>query len=460
MIRDVEMELSLWEMLLAVKRYWVMVFLCMVVCAALGGVLGYVRSSSGSDDAVNTAEMEEVASVQREHAEYVQSSYDENQKMMKDSEGTYKEIGVKLREEYARLKGLYDNHPLLKSDATAMTAERLTICFDGGNHDSMMYDWIRSADDASVFGDAAGDLGAYRDDLILINGASMGSTTSTTVRFGASQSGFADETSIVLMAVDGFDAKKGAAYLKSFISSKANATGLRVKATSESTLTGDAVAKYISDFRIGLASRMDEIQSRLTNMYNLAITEVAAPAVDPGTAVAPVSEGVSLKGLLKYILIGLVLGIVAGAALAIFLTLRKGCAISRRQVEESFGLELLSDMAGDSGADGAGVSLDILNANLDVMVGDGSAVMLLSSFPDDGGEAVSGCVSKWNEGGTNREFIAGRDIIDDSVTIDALSGVEGILLCVRIGESKLTDIQRVLIRAKKLGKSVLGYVVM
>ena len=439
-----------------------MVFLCMVVCAALGGVLGYVRSSSGAGETTqSTAEAEEAARVQREHAEYVQSSYDENQKLVKGVEATYKEMGEKLRSEFGRLQDLCDTHPLLKSDAASMTAERLTICFDGGNHDSMVYDWIRSADDSDIFGDAAGNLGVFRDDLILVNGLSMASTaTTTTVRFGASQSGFADETSIVLMAVDGFDAKKGAAYLKSFISSKANAAGLRVKATSESTLTGDTVAKYISDFRIGLASRMDEIQSRLTNMYNLAVTDVPAPAVDPGAVVAPVSEGVSLKGLLKYVLIGLVLGIVAGAAIAIFLTLRKGCAISRRQVEESFGLELLSDMAGDSGADGAGVSLDILNANLDVMVGDGSAVMLLSSFPGDGGEAGSGCVSKWNEGGFNRKFIAGRDIIDDSETIDALSGVEGILLGVRIGESKLTDIQRVLIRAKKLGKSVLGYVVM
>ena len=157
--------------------------------------------------------------------------------------------------------------------------------------------------------------------------------------------------------------------------------------------------------------------------------------------------------LLKYGVVGGMLGLFCAAALVIFLALRKGVVLSQRQMDDTFGLELLSDCSSDKGA-----SADILNANLDVMVGEGAAVMLLSSYADDD-SIVDSLVSAWNDGGS-REFIAGRDIIDDSETIDALSGVEGILLGVKIGESKLTDIQRVLIRAKKLGKTVLGYVVM
>lgn len=465
MTRDVEMDLSLWEMLLSVKRHWVMVLICVILCSGLGAALGYVKVKMAASENVSVTVDDEAARAQQEHADYVQTSFDENQKLFREVEGTNKEMAAKLREEYVRLESLCDAHPLLKANVAEMAAERLTICFDSGKHDGLVYDWVRSADDSSVFGDGAADLAKYREDLILVNGVAMGGYSQAygnPISFGASVSGDADETSIVLMAVDGFDVKKAGTFLKDYISSKARAAGIGVKAVSSSELSGDAVAKYVSDFRIGLASRMDEIQTRLTNMYNLATAEVVAPVVDAGAVAAPVSAGVDLKGLLKYVLVGFVLGIVAGAALAIFLTLRKGCAISRRQVEESFGLELLSDMGGGAaGAGGAGgVALDILNANLDVMVGDGTSVMVLGSFPDAEGTDVSGCVSAWNDGGSSREFVAGRDIIDDSVTIDALSGVEGILLGVRIGESKLTDIQRVLIRAKKLGKRVLGYVIM
>ena len=460
MTRDVEMELSLWEMLLAVKRHWVMVLLCMVVCAVLGGVLGYVRISSGIGEVSQTdpgAATEDLSKISKEHVEYAEELFKENKAQTEEFDAFNKEQVESLRAEWDHLKDIRANDPLMKLDPLNADVERITFSFEKGSHASMVYDWIQEADEKSLFGDAAEDIVKHKNDLIIINGVSA--TGTANAGLGAGGSEYSGETTVSVIAVDGFDAKKAVTYLKSWISSKASAVGFSVVAVSSSHLSGENA--YVKAYQQSITDRMTDIQNRLAGLYQAAISVVAPPAfenvaddsVSAADTVVDTAAGVSLKDLMKYVLIGFVVGLIAGAAIAIFLTLKKGCVLSMRQVEETFGLELLSDCSSDKGA-----SADILNANLDVMVGEGTAVMLLSSYAD-AESSVSSLVSAWNDGGS-REFIAGRDIIDDSDTIDALSGVEGILLGVKIGESKLTDIQRVLIRAKKLGKAVLGYVVM
>ena len=435
MNRDVEMELSIWEMLLSVKKYWRIVLIVAAVCLAAGGVFGYVRLKN-AEQAAEEEQDEEFKDYRKEpeHQEYAKALFEENQKLSEEAEEINSEMAPRLRKEWQRLKERYENHPFAKQDPYHCNRVRTTVLFDGadGNHDSMLYDWIMTADEDKLFGDAKDKLAPYKRELI-----SSGAGSSNSY-----------EAIFTLIAVDGFDTSAALSYLKKYIIGKARSDGFRVKGYTTSTDT--TYYSAILDFQNGMVSSMTGVQSSLNSMYETAMKVVEPPnfeevVEEPETK----STGISLTRLAKYGLIGLILGVFIGVVVAIFLTLRKGCLMSARQVEDTFGLERLGDFSGENPG-----ALDILNANLDVMISEGNGVMVLGS---PGDEKLMSAVAGWNEK-SDRPYAAGRDIFDDSETIDALSSVEGIILGVRIGESRLMDIQRLMLRATKLNKKILGYI--
>ena len=285
---------------------------------------------------------------------------------------------------------------------------------------------------------------------------------------GSYMTGFREssDTSITIVNVDGFNATSAANYLKSYLRTKASASGLKLLDITSSHMSG--YNSLVMDFQNMITDRLGSVRSEINGIYDNSTKVAEMPTFEEEEEAAPVEiPELSFSALMKYALVGFALGLVLGVLLAIFLTLRKGCIMSRRQIEDSFGLELLGDCSKNGPS-----AIDVLNSNLDIMVGDGAAVMLLGS---SAAEDVTATVHRWNDvvgsvenagagssvggsGSGSGRFIAGRDIVDDSATIDALNGVEGIVLGVRIGESRLADVQRLMLRAHKLDKRVLGYV--
>ena len=432
MTRDVEVERSLLEMVLAAKKHWVMVLLISVLCAVIGGVFGYIRKSQSTDTEVSMEELTEELKTKKEHNEFIKDSFDENSKMREASDEVYEDISKTYRAEWYRLSELREKHPICKLDHSECTSARLTILYkqETGSHNSMIRDWIRNADEKDLLGDKADELKDYKNDLIHID------------------SGGQDEALISVYEVDGLDVDKTIGFLKEYIASKSRVAGLTIVGTSSSEYTG--YDEYVYQFQLDITRKMSEIQDTLDSIYKRATTVVEEPVIEEVADTPVVQTGVGIKDLLKYAIIGFIGGLFVGIVLAIFIVIRKGCVLSMRQVEDTFRLERLGNCA-----KGEDVSLDVLNANLDVLVGDDKKIMLLGSSAEDNTEEY---VNKWNAQ-SERKFVAGKDLINDSATIDALADVEGILLGVVIGKSKHSDIQGVLIRANKLGKNVLGYVV-
>ena len=55
-------------------------------------------------------------------------------------------------------------------------------------------------------------------------------------------------------------------------------------------------------------------------------------------------------------------------------------------------------------------------------------------------------------------MLAGCDIFENSETIESLNKASGIVIGIREDVSRLSDVQRLMLRAAKLDKPVLGYV--
>ena len=467
MERDVEMELSIKEMLLAVVRHWMMVLAITLGCTLVFGGYGYFRLSRPApadmtQEELNAKEEEEKRIVERDyaHEEYMKESYRDYWKYTKGMEKAYQEELVRLEAEIDRLNTLKAESPIYKQDPAHCDIVRLTVYFDpeSGNHSAMAYDWLQALSDSDLFGEAQKELAPYRNYLIRVDDAGSAD--------GGDAGGSNGELLIRLFEVDGFDTGRAKASIRNCIEKKAKEAGFDILGTSESRVTGynEQVAQYQKDIDDQISSDQDRIES----IYRAATTVMSEPDIEPvdedvaggSTAEVSTTDGdadgaetvsVSLRDLVKYILLGFVLGLFVGSALAIFLTMRQGILVSRRQIEDIFNLEMLSDCSKENHP----AALDILSANLDVMVGDdGASVMLLGAEND---EKLAALVKSWSEAGEGR-LVAGRDIFEDSVTIDALSGVSGILLAIRIGKSRMTEVQRVLLRAHKLDKKVQGFV--
>ena len=410
MTHQPEMELNLSEILHALRRRIGLILL--ITClAALGvGALGYLRSRpSDSATAVSEEEM---------------ARYEENLKMSQENAELSQRAMVKLRAEWMRVTTMYDTHPLLRIDPEACVWDSITLQFEpnSGSHKGVIYDWIQTVDDEKLFGEGVGELAKYKNDLIQFDD-------------------YDSESVIYVINYEGFDSTAAAAVIREAIESEARKAGIRIAAVTGSHSTGSL--KVVTDFRYNVSNMMNLMAGSLTNANNIGVF-FPAP-------VAPVSPdaGVDMKSIVKYALIGAILGLILSICLVIFLTIRKGRLVSRRQMEETFDLELLGDCRHEDAA-----GLNLLNANLDIMIGEKNRVMLLGASTD---EDIAARVTDWNKN-SEREFIAGLDLLDDADTVDKLQSVSGIVLAVRIGDSRVRDIARLLLRTAKLDKKVLGFV--
>ena len=407
--REVGMQLTIGDLFRALRKRWLLILVVALLCAGLGVAVGYLRGRS-SGTQTDASQVEDA-----------QAQYEQNLELSSTYDKVSQEAALKMRQEWMRLGKMYREHPLMNEKADEMSWEYLTLRFDpqSGNHYSTIYGWIQSADSDALFGGNE-ILAKYKNDLIRSDD-----------REG--------ESGVTIVGTADYDVKQAAEVLKEHFESCAAKSGIEILGIS--CEHGEGYMQYIADFQLSLSNYLTNTMAAIANANNAA-TVVPAP-IPPST---DTGSGLSMKTVLVYGIAGCVLGILIGVCVVLFFMIRRGSLVSRRQLEDTFDLELLGD---DSAA-----SPDVLNANLDVMIGDKNRVMLLGSAD---GVSVAELASAWNKK-SEREFVAGRDLLEDPETIDALQSVSGIVLGIRIGESRVADIGRILVRAAKLDKKVLGYI--
>jgi len=371
MTKNVEVDISIKEILSIMRQHWKLLLILALICTVLGSGYGLHKARAIYNNVEPITNDQQVA-YEKEVEDYA---------LFLESQKNQPAI---LQSEWLDLYNDQKNNPIFTVDPYNCEYEQLVIRFaDKGNYDKTIDNWIAEADKGRLFGDSGDKLTKYSNSLIFsgVDGNEYEAQYET------------DESVVQLIKVDSFNSSKAAEYISSYIKQKAEKSELVIQGVSVVHMSGYNVnvAEYQRKSRDAAISLYYAL-SGISNMKNV-MNEPLQPQI--------ASSSVVIKETSKYSLVGLIMGLILGISLALFPVLRKGSIISRRQIEEIFDLELLSDFSRRSEA-----AIEVLNANLDVISGDNSKIMLIG----DSEEEAIAFVSKYcTEGG--REFIVGYDIL-------------------------------------------------
>lgn len=407
-------NITILELMLVIKRKWKTVCVFMLAFMLLCG--GYKLLSDLSDQ----------KQIQPD------ANYEEEMKTYGEFQSSREEIPGTLQSEWERIYHDRTDNPIFSLNPYQCEYEQIVLRFDnkGSNYDWTVKNWISKADNHELFGEQEETLSSYKYALV-----SIGRTLSE-------QTSFSNETAVQVLSIDGFDAKIAADYLMKHFKKCAADDNLNIEGISRARIQG---------YNENVGTYQDKSRARMTSIY-LSIEDtnnidryVAAPVTPQDTGVS------SIRHAVKYGIIGLVLGFIIGAAIVSFGTVRRREILSTRQIEDTFHLSLLSDCSS-----GDELCIDVLNANLDLMTDKKGSFMVVADQSINGIEDIP---SKWAKESGN-SFIVATDSFDNPETIEALKTTDGIILGIRIGKSRIDQVQKVLQRVQTLKQRVLGYVLL
>lgn len=411
MIKNVEYVISVFDIIKLLRWKWKVVCIIVLVCALFCG--GY--AAFHKVDTVDPRSYE-IYETDKTYYDYL--------------EGTKQEFKDSLKSEWKNICFDRVNNPVFSVDPYACEYEQIVICFeDNSNHDATVNNWILAADNVDLFGNQ-NTLSDYKTSLVVEPNLILqekGTIPNS-------------ETVVQIIAVNGFDTDNAANYLINHFRKCAEKEEVRLGEISRSSNNG--YNEYV-----------DNYQQNNREKYVSVYTAIADSKTMDSFITAPINpqddQSGSLMNIIKYCLLGLIVGFMLSVAFIIICVFYKHEIISARQVEKAFDLELLSDCSLDEES-----AIDVLNANLDVMTSENSTIAIITdNLVKDNGRDFS----RWADN-SDRVFIECSDMFDNPAMIEALRKADGIVVGVKLGKSKLEQIQRVVLRANKLNLKVLGFV--
>ena len=413
MTKNIEYDVSIIELLTLIKRRWKTISAIALVGVLLCGGYGII-SNSGEPTEIKP-----------------DGNYDRDMAYYTFLEETEQDLSTTFKEDWERICYERINNPVFSIDPFNCKYELIVLQFDPaeGNHDKTVKNWIFKADNQRLFGSQTSSLSDYKSSLIVVDRASETETESA-------------ETAVQLFEVEDFDVGQAADYLVSFFKQCATKENVNIKRISKASDKG--YNEYVLNYQQLNRSAYNSISSCFQNSASLKSSINRPQDLQQ-------DEGNKFKDIIRNCLVGLALGLIVGIALILFNVIRKHELVSSRQIEETFGLELLSDCSSNNET-----AIDILNANLDVLTGENNNIAVIA---DNKIAGIAEIVSSWTDK-SNRSFTLCTDIFDNAAMIEALRTTNGIVIGAKLGTSKLEQIHRVIIRANKLNLKVLGYVLL
>lgn len=412
MTKNADYEISISEVITLLKRRWKIICILMLVFVVLCG--GYKAiSSRGAEQAGQSYEEFEKDKAFYDYSIEIQQDFPDS-----------------LKADWERTSYDKVNNPIFSVDPYKCEYDQIVIRFNGedSNYGWTVSNWIFSADNKKLFGNNGDSLADYKSSLIVIGQNELDTKAS--------------DTAVQIIKVEGFDTKQATDYLIDHFKACSVEDNVVIEGLSESNCLG--YNHYVDNYQQRNIIRYNSLYANFANSKSFSsyITEPVNPDNE---------KNGKLNDIIKFCLIGLILGFVIGIVFILFEVIYKREIISAKQIERAFDLELLSDFSS-----GHEASLDVLNANLDLMTGVGNkiAVIVDNSIND-----VVDIPSKWTEQ-SDRSYILCTDIFDNPDMIEGLRNTDGIVIGVKIDKSKPEHIQKVILRANKLNIKVLGFVLL
>ena len=205
-----------------------------------------------------------------------------------------------------------------------------------------------------------------------------------------------------------------------------------------------------SGFNQRLFDKQNLIRSNVVQLQNELSSYRVNNIMEEPARLAPQNEGVSVRRMVKYGILGLLLGACLAVLLSVYVTLRKGVLLSSVQVKEGFGLTELGTYDGENPE-----KTKLLSATLSVVI-DKEAEILL--FNDVAPEKCKALADDLNLEGGNK-FVCSSGLSEDAGNAEQLLHFNGVIIPVMLGETTFNEIQHFVQWAHRFKKDVLGYVV-
>lgn len=411
MTKNVNYEITIIEILLLIKRKWKIIGLAVIIGVLLCG--GYKALSDRTEQPENIPD---------DNYSLEMAYYDYYLSVQKDMPNALKEDWENVCNE--RLK-----NPVCSVNPYNCEYELIVLRFSEKdvNHESTIKSWISKADNEKLFGTNADILSDYKTSIMMVEKSNWPERS---------------ETAVQVISLDDYDSKAAADYLVKHFSQCAEEEQINIEGISKTSVKGynETLNKYQQNNR----NDFNAIYSAFSNNNNM-VHYITQPAS------SEVSASERLKSIIKFCILGALLGFIVGVAIILFGLLRKRDVISVRQIEDTFNLELLSDCS-----TGNNSAVDVLNATLDVMTGKHSTIAVITDDALKGLELFSNSES----GEKERTYLVCTDIFNNSEMIDSLKKSDGIVLGIELGKSKIEQIQRILSRSEKLNQRVLGFILL
>lgn len=411
MTKNVDYEISVLDILKLIVQKNKFICIIALICLLLCG--GYKAITGGSEEVAIPAE----------------TNYEKDLELFQYYKEIEQELPTAFKADWEKICREKMSNPIYSIDPFKCKYTQIVIRFGDeiDNHSQTVQNWIYKADNNKLFGEKAEALSDYKNTLVVVD-------------WSEEQAPLLSETTVQLIAVDGFDIEKATDYLLDFFNQCARSENIDVVSFSEADAEG--YNSFVDQYQENNRRLYGSIYNSLVYSKNMQ-TYITEPQLPQENSTSKVKE------VIKFAIIGLILGLIIGIVLVLLNAIRKREIISKNQIENAFNLELLSDCSTENET-----AIDVLNANLDVMTGEHNVIAIIA---DESIKEMDELVSAWNQQ-SDRTYLLCNDIFETPSTIEDLRTAAGVVIGVKIGQSKLEQIQKVILRTDKLKQKVLGYV--
>jgi hypothetical protein len=280
--------------------------------------------------------------------------------------------------------------------------------------------WINDTNTEKIFGKEDSQLSKYKNDVVSVTTGSL----------------LIEEPQIRIYDTNKYDYIKVADNIKKQLSQK----------LTEADLNTEILVTYGSGRSQELFERQDRIRTNLNKMYaDLRATQENRRILVAPIAPSNITKAAALESVLKFVITGLVLGLIAGAVLVLFMISSGGFIISKDQMSNMFGLSCFGEGSSEE-------SISLIRANLQPYKN--KKILLLS---ETGCDELNQIMKR---AANNIEYKVGHNINDDVYAINCLPEIDAIVLGVKLGNSRIGDIQLIDMKSRSVEKPIIGYIVM